>query len=85
MNLPTILVDAGLTRVVVDNITLWFSYQTLVAFRVGDELVARQNVWGATTGKHLNQIDGRKQDGRVDVATFCQKWMELTGNRPLLG
>lgn len=35
----------------------YFSYQTLVAFRKRDgALVMRENIWGPTTGKHLNAI-----------------------------
>lgn len=35
----------------------YFSYQTLVAFRIRGRLVVRRNIWGPTTGKHLNWID----------------------------
>jgi hypothetical protein len=37
----------------------YFSYKTLVAVRApGHGLIVRENVWGPTTGKHLNWIDG---------------------------
>ena len=35
----------------------WFSYNTLVAFRIGGEFHIIKNYWGSTTGKHLNWID----------------------------
>ena len=39
--------------------TYYFSYETLVAFNhTLSGLVVRSNVWGNTTGKHLNAIDG---------------------------
>lgn len=42
-------------------ITVWFSYQTPVAFRCAGyqngALFIRENDWGPTTGKHLNWID----------------------------
>ena len=50
--------------------TYWFSYQTLIAFGTDKAgLVIRENVWGTTTGKHLNAIDDDKSN-RVDKATF---------------
>lgn len=56
------------------GITLYFSYNTLVAFRgyVGAyrELIVHKNIWGNTTGKHLNTIDGGDKSSRVDGDTF---------------
>ena len=40
------------------GVDVYFSYKTVVAFRAEGHLVVRQNVWGPTTGKHLNAIDG---------------------------
>lgn len=40
-----------------DNQSFWFSYETPVAFVDGSNFCIRQNEWGPTTGKHLNQID----------------------------
>ena len=44
--------------------SIWFSYETIVAFDPKEKrgLVLSQNLWGSTTGKHLNQID-RKSGG----------------------
>lgn len=43
----------------VNGADLYFSYQTLVAFRApGGKTVVRENDWGTTTGRHLNAIDG---------------------------
>ena len=51
--------------------TFWFSYKTLVAFKyLGEEIVVHENIWGATTGKHLNWIDGGNKIDRVDNETF---------------
>ena len=37
----------------------FFSYETLVAFHhTNSGLVVRENIWGNTTGRHLNDIDG---------------------------
>lgn len=44
----------------------YFSYRTCVAFRAGGRLIVRENVWGPTTGKHLNWIDGGDRDAKLD-------------------
>ena len=42
-------------------LTIWFSYQTPVAFQLeGQPLQITQNRWAQTTGKHLNAIDPDK-------------------------
>ena len=49
------------TRVWVGNLTLVFSYETIIAFQYGwgaDNWVVRENDWSNTTGKHLNWVDG---------------------------
>jgi hypothetical protein len=49
-------------RVCIGNLTLYFSYQTVVAFRSNElGLVIRENDWSTTTGKHLNWIDPEKK------------------------
>ena len=58
------------------NNTYYFSYDTLVAFTGNDGLVIRENVWGNTTGKHLNWINKDKSI-RVDKDTFNKKLEEL--------
>lgn len=47
------------SRVTIGNITLWFSYETCVAFTDPETFGTwvSENVWGPTTGKHLNYID----------------------------
>lgn len=41
----------------VGGLTIWFSYQTPVAFQDDGKIVfCRRNDWGPTTGKHLNAI-----------------------------
>ena len=51
-------IKPNLTRVIVGDLSIWFSYETPIAFSSPDELVVLENVWGSTTGKHLNSIDG---------------------------
>ena len=62
--------NGKLTEVSFGDFTLYFSYQTLVAFIAPKiELVCQQNVWGNTTGKHLNDIQPDK-NARVDGPEF---------------
>lgn len=69
--------SANTIRVHVGTLTVWFSYQTPVAFMVlGSPKVVRQNDWAQTTGKHLNWIDGGDKESRVDSATFERLWAE---------
>lgn len=55
--------------VIVGNKSLWFSYDTLVAFSAGGEFHIIKNYWGNTTGKHLNWINPDKSI-REDEKTF---------------
>lgn len=58
--------------------TFYFSYETLVAFETKyDELFVRENVWGPTTGKHLNWIDGGNKKARLSKEDFEKKYNEL--------
>ena len=47
------------------GVQVYFSYKTVVAFRAEGRLVVRQNTWGPTTGKHLNEIDGGDAEHRA--------------------
>lgn len=54
----------------VGNLDLYFSYETVVAFRSPKTgLVISENVWSSTTGKHLNWINPDK-DRRVKHEEF---------------
>jgi hypothetical protein len=56
------------------GITLYYSYQTIVAFRtVKTGLVVTQNYWATTTGKHLNWIDGGDKKSRLKADEFKAK------------
>lgn len=59
------------------KVTVWFSYQTAIAFQVdGHARVVRQNAWGPTTGKHLNAIDDGDKANRVSSEEFERLWNE---------
>ena len=58
--------------------TYWFSYKTLVAFRIKGEFHIVKNYWGTTTGKHLNWISLDKTI-REDLETFEANYKRLAG------
>jgi hypothetical protein len=64
------------------NVTVWFSYRTMVAFEVeGHPRVVHRNDWSSTTGRHLTAIDGGSAKAhleRVDHETFLRLWQEQT-------
>ena len=63
---------ANAMMVHLDNITIWMSYDAVIAFRVfGDDggFFIRQNDWNNTTGRHLNLIDSDKSK-RLPSAAF---------------
>ena len=62
--------------------SFWFSYNTLVAFQKGyGSVVARQNDWSTTTGKHLNAIDGGDKKARLTAAAFEQAFQATFGRK----
>lgn len=64
-------------KVDVGSVTFFFSYQTVVAVHTYDGLVVCENVWGPTTGKHLNWIDGGAKARRLPHAEFQARVSEL--------
>lgn len=62
--------------VTIGTLDLYFSYQTVIAFRNGGRTVIRQNSWSSTTGGHLNSIDGGSKEAkkeRLDSSVFEQE------------
>jgi len=62
-----------------NGLSVWFSYETPVAFAVLGTRVVRQNSWGPTTGKHLNQIDGGDAQAKAARVTGDMFNRILTG------
>ena len=73
-NTPTVSLRKGETpnetTLELPGITIWFSYETPIAFRAGGPHVVRQNSWSTTTGKHLNRIDGGDKASRIPGPEF---------------
>jgi hypothetical protein len=59
----------------------YYSYKTLVAFRDRHGLIVRENVWGRTTGKHLNWIDGGAKDDRLPASGFARVLTERLADK----
>ena len=68
--------EAHTLEVSVGNLTIYFSYKTPVAFYTSGNLVVSENVWGNTTGKHLNWIDPVKSN-RLDHNEFEKQLVEV--------
>ena len=64
MNIEIEQIKPNFTKINVGALTVWFSYDTPIAFRSSGERVVRENVWGPTTGKHLNVIDGGTKEAK---------------------
>lgn len=64
--------SANFKEVCFPNLTLWYSYETVIAFRSNGEFAIRENDWSVTTGKHLNWIDDDKSK-RISGTEFEKK------------
>jgi hypothetical protein len=72
--------NGNFARVDLGSLSIWFSYQTAVGFQLeGTTPVVRENVWGPTTGRHLNEIDGGNKSGRISGADFEQRLRSILG------
>ncbi len=66
-------------RIDIGTVTLWFSYETIIAFHTPDTgFVATENIWGNTTGKHLNWICNKED--RLPRAEFLDKLNSININ-----
>ena len=65
-------------RVDIGPLTVWFSYQTPVAFQAdGHTRRVRRNAWGSTTGKHLDALDGGTRSTRIPGERFERELAEV--------
>ena len=74
-NLPTHRQYSGPSslQVTTPKLTLWWSYNTVVAFETNAGLVVRENEWSTTTGKHLRSIDVGDKKSRIPGPEFEAK------------
>lgn len=62
----------------IGQLELYFSYKTIIAFftpKTGT--IVSENLWGKTTGKHLNWIDGGNKERRMNREEFEKKLEEM--------
>lgn len=70
-----------LTEVEINGDIFYFSYETLVAVETKDyDRYVCENIWGSTTGRHLNYIDGGAKNKRLSRQDFLNKMEELGFN-----
>lgn len=46
----------------IGSLSLHFSYETLIALDTPDARYISENIWGPTTGKHINRISTDKSE-----------------------
>lgn len=55
------------------DLTVWFSYETPIAFKKTNDITyVRQNQWGRTTGKHINMVKANNTCVEVTGEEFEQ-------------
>ena len=75
-------VKDNFSMVTIGNLDLYYSYETIVAFRDGHTLKGSQNVWSRTTGNHLNEI-GISKDERIKAELFDKELKEVLAKHEL--
>lgn len=56
----------------IGGITLYYSYDTIIGFSTPNtNLCVTENIWGTTTGRHLNMISDKKD--RIPRKEFLEK------------
>lgn len=58
---------ANMTTVDVGNRTLYFSYETCIAARIGVRCVRRDRTYSKTTAKHMGQMGVKDWDQLGDI------------------
>lgn len=86
MDLPTIAkIDNNLVKVKIGPVSVWFSYETPIAFQVNKTLICHENIWSRSTGKHLNLIDGGQPKNRCNSMEFNKLWRDMAGGLMVSG
>ena len=60
------------TRLTIGSLTLYFSYETIIAYTHKNITVFCENVWSSTTSKHLNRIPGNREHNTLPYAAFTE-------------
>jgi hypothetical protein len=59
------------------NLSVYFSYNTIIAFKTDNKLIVCENVFSTTTGKHLNIIDGGQKESRLKHDNFKNRLNDI--------
>ena len=72
-------------RLDIGNLSVWFSFDTVVAIQDGCEspVLISENCWGPTTGRHLHAIDGGEKKHRLPRDVFEAEVAEILKARGL--
>ncbi len=70
-------------RVTIGSLSLYFSYQTVIAFEDNCNLRVIENLWGPTIGKHLNAIDGGNKSARLPSEKFHDELKKVLAEHKL--
>jgi hypothetical protein len=63
--------DENQCRVQIGDLELFFSYKTLIAYRIrGSKMRVCENMWSRTTGQHLGKLDKGESKNRIPFAEF---------------
>lgn len=63
------------------NIKLYYSYETIIGYSTNSGgLVLTENVWGNTTGKHLNWLD-RDKKKRIPYNEFQKRLKSVLSDK----
>lgn len=72
------------TTIQIGDLVLAFSYETVVAFATPETgWVTSENVWGPTTGKHLNRLPRGRVHERTPHGEFLERLEEALEARHL--
>lgn len=65
-----------------NNLTIYFSYETPIAFYDNGKLIISENIWSSTTGKHLNDIN-RDKSIRINNTEFNERFKMFLNSKGL--
>lgn len=57
--------NGKVTTVTIGELMVTFSYETVIGVSDSQEHITHENIWGTTTGKHLNSLDGGSKEAKA--------------------
>lgn len=56
-----------------NDVEIYFSYETPIAFLTSEGVLVSENVWSRTTGKHINWIKNNRNITQVPNEEFSEQ------------